>query len=462
MKTKLSSVIILLVLSIILINVLQFFWLFYAYEITKKQYKDIVNQRFSEACAAYTHLKVSNYERQVNSYTYAYALGYKKGKETSKLSAVRTKLKINNTQLDTTLPTRFNLLMRAERMNPYQFDKNVFDSFFTAALKKDGITPSFTTDTLHLPNHLVPVGPPKEGIAKGYAFRTNPLRLNIFSHIAIIATLKNNPRFLYGRMAILFFFTLSVFIMTNIFLFYVFRKMARQKRMQEIRDDFISNITHEIKTPISIVSSVVDTLLHHGGIDQKEKALKYLSTSQKELSHLNQLVDKLMDSAVEKQLFSEPKDRVHLPELLQNMGNKYKLLYKDVLSLQYIQLANERDVLLNKIHFANAINNILENSVKYANGQIVLTLTSKVTHEECQVLLQDNGIGIPQKYLPLIFEKFFRVPSPSYKQGYGLGLYYVKQVIQNHGGTIQVQSEEGKGTLFTLIIPMHDDQSITG
>jgi signal transduction histidine kinase len=436
--------------------VLQFFWIYYHYNITNQHYQKIVGLALNETCQDYTQWKVSIFQSQ--SKKRVYSLGYSAGLEASRKGKLAEgtipKMGPDTIQLDSVLPGRFQLLLRLERANPFAFEKNIFDSLFSLQLKKESINARYVIDTFHLGERFsATVGP--ETLRPGFSFLTKNYRLNIFSTIAVGASVRLSKHFIISKLALLLVLSLIVFISGNLILYYFFKKLGKQRKLQEIKDEFISNITHEIKTPISVVNSAVDNLLFHGGLTSQEKTLKYLSISKRELEHLDGLVDKLMDMAVEVEDFSDSKVLVYISHLIQSVIEKNQLLHGYRLSISYRILIEEKPILVNKTHIANAINNLVENAIKYGGENVQIDLESSVNAEQCVISVRDNGRGIPIRYRNQIFEKFFRVPDSIYKRGYGLGLFYVKKVVESHKGDISMNSRVGEGTQFIIHLPTH-------
>jgi signal transduction histidine kinase len=462
-KNKLSSVVFLLVTVIVFINVLQFLWVYHSYKTTKDQYKDLLNRALHVAALDYTQWKVRVYEDYLEKNTEVIVSPPPKeaasgsAKITRKPSAAKT---FSFTTTIKTLPDQYKRLYKAEHRDPYAFEARLFDSLFKRQLVKNDIRASFIIDTFQLKDDLGTVAN-HAVLHNKYPVQTESIRLNVFSKLGIRASVKNYPQYILKNILFILVLSLLAIIAANLFLFYTLKKTSKEKKSREIRDDFLSNITHEIKTPIAIINSAIDTLLYHTGLDNKEKAMKYLHTSKKEIQHLNNMVDTLMDAAIDKELPIGQLGSIDIIQLVNTILDKYTLLYGSEISINYTPLENKKKVAIDQLHFPNALNNIIENAIKYSDKPARIEITSSVTEEVCEISIKDNGVGIPARYQDVIFEKFFRVPDSSYRQGYGLGLYYTKKVVESHKGIIAVQSRTGAGTEFIIKIPVAHDKNIT-
>ncbi len=235
------------------------------------------------------------------------------------------------------------------------------------------------------------------------------------------------------------------------------RSLLEQERLSKIKNDFISNITHELKTPITTVSVALEALDSFNAIDNPERSKEYIKISKGELNRLSILVDNVLKMSI-----FEEKQPVFKKENLD-----LKLICKGVLDSMQLQFekkgasvdfeANGTSFLAkaDKVHFTNVVYNLIENALKYNDKTPHIQVHLNDSARHIHIELRDNGIGIPKEYQDKVFEKFFRVPSGdthNYK-GHGLGLTYVANVVEAHGGIIDINSEVRKGTTFKITIP---------
>lgn len=245
---------------------------------------------------------------------------------------------------------------------------------------------------------------------------------------------------------ILISFLLSALIVSC--LFYLLRIINKQKELALIKNDLISNITHEFKTPIATVSAAIEAIANFNATDDKEKTNKYLTMSQVQLNKLHQMVEKLLETAtLDSENLLLNKQEENLVEVAQKITNKYKLLAPNK---SVIFKTNSEKIMRNvdAFHFENAISNLIDNAVKYGGETIEVNIQSVLN--EVKISIADNGNGIEKNQLDKIFDKFYRIPKGNTHnvKGFGIGLYYTKKIVEKHNGTISVSSQNG--TIFTI------------
>lgn len=235
-------------------------------------------------------------------------------------------------------------------------------------------------------------------------------------------------------------------------LFYLLKIINQQKALATIKNDLISNITHEFKTPIATVSAAIEALEKFNALEDKKKTKKYLSMSSLQLKKLHQMVEKLLETAAlnSEQLLlkKETIDVVALTERLVSkyilLANKKELLFSSNLQPIYCQV----DV----FHFENVVSNLIDNALKYGGNKIEININSILNSTEISV--GDNGNGIEKNQQEKIFDQFYRVPKGNTHnvKGFGIGLYYSKKIIEKHTGSIFLSSDK-KQTIFKITIP---------
>lgn len=328
------------------------------------------------------------------------------------------------------------------------------DSAFTNELLSRGITTDYRLDTMKFPEHE----PRHRGTITKWQpdlLKTAHIPFNPLSDIFVQASFNSPMRQILGQMTGTLFSSAVLLILTVLCFLYMLRTILRQKKLSEVRNDFINNMTHELKTPIATVSAAVEAMQNFNALNDQQKTRQYLTISQQELHRLSDLVEKVLHIAAEEkedlELFREPVD---LNELIRHIIVNHRLKANKKVDFTYTMLADPI-VNVDKTHLSNALNNLVDNAIKYSGDPAEITIRVTRQHERLQVSVADNGIGIPPNYLDSIFEKFFRVPTGNLHnvKGFGLGLSYVKKIIEKHGGTIRVKSEPEKGSEFLLEIP---------
>ena len=229
---------------------------------------------------------------------------------------------------------------------------------------------------------------------------------------------------------------------------YLCRTVSRLRTIEEMKDDFVSNMTHELKTPIAIAYSANDALLNYDADNDPDKKTKYLTIANKQLKRLGELVENILAMSMERRKTMKLKpEEIQLHEFSEEIAAAQRMRGdKDITINVYIP--ENATVKADKAHLANIMNNLIDNAIKYSDDSVEITITGN----DNKLTVKDNGIGIPAKSIPYLFNKFYRVPHGNRQdvRGYGIGLYYVKSILDKMGWSIVVKSTEGEGSVFTI------------
>lgn len=245
----------------------------------------------------------------------------------------------------------------------------------------------------------------------------------------------------------------TVFILT-------LRNMMRQRRLSELKSDFINNMTHELKTPLSTISVASSSLGNRTIIESPDRVEELSTLIKRQNKHLTELIDRILDINIwEKDQVKLKPEHVMLENWVQQLVKGFLLEQgKEAPEIILdIQLNNETQ-LLDEVHMATVLNNLFSNAVRYGNSPCKIQLLIN-DRDHCLLIgVSDNGPGIEKEDLKHLFEKFYRGAEAKQRvvRGLGLGLYYVKQIVEAHGGSIAVQSKSGEGTTFNIKIPTDD------
>jgi len=273
------------------------------------------------------------------------------------------------------------------------------------------------------------------------------------------AKFEDTNMYVLGKMQMQIGGSLLVLLLVAGSFIVLYRNLLAQQRLAEIKNDFISNITHELKTPIATVGVAIEALRNFNAMQSPERTKEYLDISAAELQRLSLLVDKVLKlSMFEKQQIELNKEPFDLKELMQETLKIMKLQFdKQKASVTFTSSDHSFMLEADKLHITSVIYNLLDNALKYSknNAQIQVNL-DLVDHKSIVLKVSDNGMGIAPEYQGKIFDKFFRVPTGDKHniKGYGLGLSYVAEVIKSHKGSISVDSEPEKGSTFTVTLPV--------
>ncbi|WP_395065721.1 sensor histidine kinase [Flavobacterium sp.] len=268
----------------------------------------------------------------------------------------------------------------------------------------------------------------------------------------LFVSVKNWEQIILQRMAtILILSILSMVILISLFVIAI-RALIKQKKVSDVKTDFINNITHELKTPLTTLS-VSTKILERKEVKENEAIMNsVIETISRQNIRLQNIVDQVMNNSLGFEEIELQKEKVKPNLLVKTILDDFHLAYPNV-EIQSELSTLELNSLLDKFHLTTAITNVLENAVKYGCQNI--TIKTDIRKDQFTISIQDDGIGIPKNKQPLLFEKFYRVEQGNLHtvKGLGLGLYYVDQIIKAHKGSIKVVSDLGKGALFTISIP---------
>ncbi len=250
-----------------------------------------------------------------------------------------------------------------------------------------------------------------------------------------------------------------IFILIIIFTFsFTIYVILRQKKISEIKTDFINNMTHEFKTPIATISLATDSINNPKIISNKEQVKFYTGIIKEENRRMNAQVENILQMSLIDKRELELNIRSHdvntlLKKAIQNI--RLHVVEKQGSIVSKLQ-ASKTSILVDEVHFINLINNILDNAIKYTDGAPKIIISSADAKNEIQISIQDHGMGMSSDKLSKIFDKFYRVQMGNIHniKGFGLGLSYVKAVLETFKGRIEVESELGKGSTFSIFLPI--------
>lgn len=231
---------------------------------------------------------------------------------------------------------------------------------------------------------------------------------------------------------------------------YLFHTVSRLRTIEEMKDDFVSNMTHELKTPIAIAYSANDALLNYDSANDPQKKATYLNIANKQLKRLGGLVENILAISMERRKNMKLKpEKVILRPFVEEIAAAQRMRGDKKITIK-VDVEENISIEADKAHLSNVLDNLIDNAIKYSNDTVEITISGN----DKEISVADNGIGIQAKSLPYLFNKFYRVPHGNRQdvRGYGIGLYYIKSILDRMGWSIEVKSKEREGTKFTIKI----------
>lgn len=269
--------------------------------------------------------------------------------------------------------------------------------------------------------------------------------------------LSNFRPLLLKQIAPQILFSLFLTLLTTVAFVVMYRSIRAQQRLMALKNDFISNITHELKTPVTTVGVALEAIKNFKGQNNPELTTEYLNIAQNELNRLNILTDKILKTAIfEDKGVTYSAEPVDLHQVINQVMDSMKLVFeKQKAIVNFKTEGSDFNLMGGTTHLTSVIYNLLDNALKYSPVNPQININLQENKETITIRIRDNGIGIASEYKKKVFEKFFRVPTGDVHniKGYGLGLSYVDSVIRSHKGNIEVESEPGKGSEFTIRLP---------
>jgi two-component system, OmpR family, phosphate regulon sensor histidine kinase PhoR len=248
---------------------------------------------------------------------------------------------------------------------------------------------------------------------------------------------------------------LSILVVIIIFMV-TYRNLKEEKRLSDLKTDFINNMTHELKTPLSTITVAGKTLEMEQIRKNDEKILETARLIGKQSIHLNQLINMILEISMwERTQFELDKKPVDIEEVMNDITDFFRTGCGNCATLNRKYNFNGTKVDLDIVYFTTMVNNLLANAVKYSDREPEITIEGFTMDHNVMISITDNGIGINKTDQKHIFDKFYRASTGNIHKfkGLGLGLYYVKRIAQAHGGEVSVYSKPGKGSTFTITLP---------
>lgn len=281
-----------------------------------------------------------------------------------------------------------------------------------------------------------------------------------FFEIPFNAEISHYHSILLQRISAQIIFGLVLLLLTGAAFFFTFRSLKKMELLNTLRNDFISNISHELKTPVSTVTIALEALKTYDRMKDPAKSDEYLSIAFNEMKRLDQLISQVLNTSIlenqSQYLKPEKSDLIRLiREVLSSMQVRF---IQNKASIEFNPGVETFFLNIDKLHIQGVIINLLDNSLKYNDSPSKIRIEIKLTDKTVLLKVSDNGPGIPDEYVSKVFDKFFRVPKGNRHdvKGYGLGLSFAELVMRQHSGSISVRNLAEGGCEFTLTFPKPD------
>lgn len=486
-RSRLGVALSLMIISISLLVLLQFFWLKNAYETSHFDIRQDVNFMFRNVIYA---VRDSTFSRSIESLpddsafvgqhpsdSVSAAIWELEKNDTGRVAKVILSINARDSvrgNVPNRIPPglqlpRFNGGRRfVIRMMPDELSIDSIDFKLKASLKGNGIDLPVKVLHRHLEGTVLqhskagfhpfelPEDMPKERDRADIfcdTVRSEFVMYNPMNHYA--ASVAGVRVFIVKQIAPQIMFSIFLTSLTSISFLFLYRSIRSQQRLVEMKNDFISNVTHELKTPVATVSVALEALKNFHAIDNPRLTQEYLAIAQGEIARLSQMTDKILTASIDHENESlRVAESVNIDNLIQDVLSSMKVVIeKRNGMLSYIKEGTNFEIKGESIHITNVINNLIDNALKYSPGRPEIVVSLRNSSGELMLSVRDKGIGIAPEYQERIFEKFFRVPSGDVHntKGYGLGLSYVRDMVKRQGGKIKVESRPGEGSEFIII-----------
>ena len=250
----------------------------------------------------------------------------------------------------------------------------------------------------------------------------------------------------------------ALLLMIMIGCFYIaVNTILKQKKLAEVKNDFINNMTHEFKTPISTISLATQLIQEESAVAKNETILRYLGIIKEENIRLGNQVERVLQTAqMEKEEIVLRKKDIDIHALIQHVADNINpIIHANQGNLTLHLEAKPSLLALDEVHISNVIHNLLDNAIKYSPNQLHVEIQTESNAAQCTIKIKDQGIGMEKSVLETVFEPFYRVPTGNIHnvKGFGLGLSYVKKIVDAHGGKVKVESTLGAGSTFIITLP---------
>lgn len=450
----------LMAISILLLLVLQYFWLKSSYENEREQLRKETSTLFRTTVSTIQDSLIQRRIRFIPDSLHTRRMGFWRTEQRDSLTSVELNSREARVQvfISGDSPDSLQRMLRplSERMQAGQ--RNFVVRLDRDTLNMDSVTMVvqniLINNEVDLPFTIYKLNRGEE-LVSADSIVTDPVRVPPFERYSLI--IANPQPFLWKKIGPQFLFSVFITLVTIFAFAFMYRSLRTQQKLMVIKNDFISNVSHELKTPVATVSVAIEALKNFQALNNPAKTAEYLDIAQNELNRLTLMTDKILKTAVfENQELFFQKEKVNLTEIIEGVLASLKLVIeKQGATIQFVKETEPISILGDGAHLTNMIYNLVDNALKYSLTKTEITISLSKKENQILLSIQDNGIGIAPEHHKKIFERFFRVSSGDVHntKGYGLGLSYVADVVAKHGGRIKIDSGLNKGSHFYIYLP---------
>lgn len=378
--------------------------------------------------------------------------GFLVTEELSKLSDASDTMALSRMALKETATVLYKNEMLTQFLTSF-VDKAGFDNDFKSAIAISKLD-LFTPEGILQVADTVWSAPPKNLVFVN-TFREEHNHFLIEYHYLIDLTHKN--RMVFSEALLSFALIIASTLIVFLVFWLTWSNLIEERRLSGLKSDFINNMTHELKTPLSTITVAGKTLKKEQILTDPEKVLETADMIGKQSIHLNQMINTILEvSLLERTEFHLDRHPLATDELMHEIVSSFLTSCDGCAAIDEDYRTNGAVIYADTVHFTTMISNLLTNAVKYCDSDPVIKVLTTVDCGNLVITISDNGVGISREHLDHIFEKFYRVPHGNIHKtkGLGLGLYYVRRIAEAHGGDVSASSKPGRGTAFRIRLPL--------
>ena len=332
-------------------------------------------------------------------------------------------------------PILHSLLAERKILAPFKFYMSYSDSIINPASLPENVQTKFTLLTKSYPTFK-------------YWVKEEKYLRGLFADPA---------QYIISRMKWMIVASVALVVLAGGCGYLLFKAWMKEKKLSVIKDDFINNVTHELKTPVATIAAAVEALSDFDVLEDKEKSRRYLKHSATELTKLNELINRVLNvSLYENKKLSIVYEPILVYSALKDITDGLQLAAQPKRATIRFESCSDKDILrADRSCFTQSVSNIVQNAIKYSGDPVNITMRCQQADTIFEIVITDNGWGIEPHDLPFIFDKFYRgIRKDHLVKGHGLGLYHVKQIMEMHKGSIEITSKNGTGTTVYLRWPI--------